>query len=79
MADKGPNWKAEQLKLRIVVENLKVNIHRSRLEIIESEGRIVAAETNIESTRKAISEGEQRLQDLVKKHGNLIEGVLNDG
>ncbi len=79
MADKGPNWKAEQLKLRIAVENLKVNIHRSRLEIIEAEGRIAASEKNIESTHKSIDEGEQRLQDLVKKHGNLIEGVTKDG
>ncbi len=79
MADKGPNWKAEQLKLHIAVGNLKVNIQRSRLEIVEAEGRIAASEKNIESTRKAISEGEQRLQDLVKKHGNLIEGVKEDG
>ena len=79
MADKGPNWKAEQLKLQIAVGNLRVNIQRSRLEIVEAEGRITAAETNIESTHKAISEGEQRLQDLIKKHGNLIEGVMDDG
>ncbi len=79
MADKGPNWKAEQLKLDIAVGNLKVNIRRSLLEIVEAEGRITAAQTNIESTHKAISEGEQRLQDLIKKHGNLIEGVKKDG
>ena len=79
MAHKGPNWKAEQLKLCIAVENLRVNIRRSQLEIIEAEGRVAAAEKNIESTHDAIKEGEQRLQDLIDKHGNLIEGVINDG
>lgn len=79
MADKGPNWKAEQLKLCIAVENLRVNIRRSQLEIIEAEGRVAAAEKNIEATHKSITEGEQRLQDLIDKHGNLIEGVINDG
>ena len=79
MANKGPNWKAEQLKLQIAVGNLKVNIQRSQLEIVEAEGRIGASEKNIESTNKAISEGKQRLQDLIEKHGNLIEGAKDDG
>lgn len=79
MADKGPNWKAEQFKLKIAIENLKVGLIRAQLEIVEAEGRIAASETNIESTHKAITEGEQRLQGLVKDHGDLIEGVMDDG
>lgn len=79
MADKGPNWKAEQLKSVIAVDNLKVGITRSQLDIVEAEGRIITAETNIESLHKAITDGENRLRDLIKDHGNLIEGVIENG
>ncbi len=79
MADKGPNWKAEQLKIRIMVENLKVNRIRSELEIIEAEGRIEACQKNITATHKAVGDAEEKLEELVKKHGNLIEGVMDDG
>lgn len=79
MADKGPNWKAEQLKLKIGIENLKVNLIRSQLDIIEAEGRIAASNKNMESTHAAIADGEKRLEELIDSHGNLIEGVINDG
>jgi len=77
MADKGPDWKAEELKLVIAVENLKVGLIRSQLEIVEAEGRIERSNTNIKSTHKAIADGEKRLEDMIKAHGNLIEGVGN--
>lgn len=77
MADKGPNWKAEQFKLKIAVENLRVGLIRSQLEIVEAERRIAASETNIESTHKAIEEGEQRLQGLIKDHGDLMKEKSN--
>ena len=79
MADKGPNWMAEQLKLRISIDTLKVGLTRSQLEIAEAEGRVEAAKTNIKSTHKAIAEGQERLAKLIKDHGNLIEGVTENG
>ena len=79
MADVGPDWKAEQLKLKIGIENLKVGLIRAQLTIVEAEGNIRKASTNIESTHKAIGEGEKRLAALVETHGNLIEGVPEDG
>ncbi len=81
MADKGPNWKAEQLKLKVGIENLKVNLIRADLEITEAEGRIEASNVNKESLRVAIAEGEKKLKDLIKDKGNLIEaeGVTKNG
>ncbi len=79
MADKGPNFMAEQLKLKISIDTLSVGLIRAQLEIAEAEGRIAAAKTNIKSTHKAIGEGEERLQRLIKDHGNLIEGGLENG
>ncbi len=76
MADKGPNWKAEQLKIHIAIENLKVNRIRSQLEIIEAEGRIEACQKNINATHQAVSDAEEKLSVLMEKHGNLIEGVM---
>ena len=79
MADRSPDWKAEQLKLKIGVENLKVGLFRSELEITEAEGRIRASKTNIKSLHEAIAEGKKKLDALVKTHGDLIEGVKDNG
>ena len=79
MADIGPDWKAEQLKLKIGVENLRVGLIRSELEIVEAETRIKKSKVNIESTHKSIAEGLGRLEDLIKTHGNLIKGVMKNG
>lgn len=75
MADKKPNWKAEQLKIHIQVETLKVNKIKSELEIVDAEARIEAMHTNIDSSNKAIAEAVGKLDKLIEKHGNLIEGV----
>ncbi len=75
MADIGPNFKSEQLKLYIQIETLKVNKIKSELEIIEAEGRIEGSRKNIESTFQAVSQAEEKLEKLIEKHGNLIEGV----
>ncbi len=72
MADKGPNFKVEQLKLIVQVENLKVGLFRSELDIAEAEGRIKASQTNIESTHKAIAESEEKLKEFIKSHGDRL-------
>ena len=79
MNDRGPDWKAEQLKLKIGVENLRVGLIRAELEIVEAETRIEKSKINIESTHKSIAEGLGRLEDLIETHGNLIEGVMKNG
>ena len=63
MADKGPDFKAEQLKIMIQIETLKVGLIRAELEIVEAESRVKASKTNIESTHSAIAETQQKLKD----------------
>lgn len=79
MSDKGPDWKAEQLKVKIGIETLKVGLIRSKLEITEAEGRVKAAQKNTDSTNEAIKNGQERLDELINTHGDLINEVTNDG
>lgn len=73
MADVGPNWKAEQLKLKIGIGDLEVRLIRSDLEIVEAENKIKIAKVNKKATEEAIEDGKARLAALIKEHGNLIE------
>ncbi len=72
MADKGPDFKAEQLKIMIQIETLKVGLIRAELEIVEAESRVKASKTNIESTHSAIAETQQKLKDFIKQRGDLV-------
>lgn len=75
MADVGgPNWKVEQLKLHIGIQDLTTRLIRSQLEITEAEHRIAISEDNIKATHKAIADGQKRLRELIKEHGDLVNG-----
>jgi len=79
MADVGPNWKAEQLKLYIGVKDLETKLIRSELEIVEAENKVKIAKNNIKAAHEAIADGKERLAALIKEHGDLIKGVNGDG
>lgn len=76
MADgPGPNWKIEQMKLKVGMQDLNTRLLRLKLAIAESEGRIENDKNNIKATEKAIEEARKNFAALVKEHGDLTEGV----
>ncbi len=71
MADLTPDYHVEQQKLVVQIMTLQANMARSQLEIMQLDSRRVGALENIQSTKKAIGECEERLRGLEETHGKL--------
>lgn len=71
MSDLTPDYHVEQQKLIVQIMTLKANMARSHLEIMQLDSRRVGAVENIQSTKTAIDECEERLKGLEETHGKL--------
>lgn len=71
MSDLTPDYHVEQQKLIVQIMTLKANKARSQLEIMQLDSRRAGALENIQSTKGAIDECEERLKGLEETHGKL--------
>lgn len=73
MADVGPDYRVEQQRLRSQVAQLRANLERFRLDLIEFESRELQTQGNIEATEAAIIEHDGKLTSLIEAHGDLMK------
>ena len=73
MSDVMPDYHVEQQKLVVQIMTLQANLARTRLEIMQLDSRKIGALENIQSTKTAVSDCEERLRGLEETHGK-IEG-----
>ena len=71
MADIMPDFQVEQQKLVVQIMTLQANMARTRLEIMQLDGRKVIASETLGATKVAIGECEERLRGLEEAHGKL--------
>ncbi len=71
MSDLSPDYHVEQQKLIVQIMTLQANLARTRLEIMQLDSRKTGALTNVQSTKKAMKDCEERLAGLEKTHGKL--------
>lgn len=71
MSDVMPDYHVEQQKLVVQIMTLQTNLARSKLEIMQLDSRKVTALENIQSTKVAIDDCEERLRGLEETHGKL--------
>ena len=69
MADLRPDYHVEQQRLRMNVMNLRLQIERAKLEVMEMAARKVKARETIESSEAAIKDMDAKLAELIKTHG----------
>ena len=76
MADVTPDWHVEQQRLRTHIAQLRHNIERFRLEIMEMDSRKGKARDNMKATQKAIGDDDKNLKALIAEHGEAAGPVL---
>lgn len=71
MSDVMPDYHVEQQKLVVQIMTLQTNMARSTLEVMQLDSRKAGALTNIQSSKVAIDDCEERLRGLEETHGKL--------
>ncbi len=69
MADLMPDYHVEQQRLRMNMMNLRLQIERAKLEVMEMAARKVKALETIESSELAIMGLDEKLAELIQTHG----------
>jgi len=69
MADVLPNYQVEMQRLRMQIAELRANMERQKLEIMEMEDRKSRLEENIQASINSIGEYEAQLVSLQETHG----------
>lgn len=69
MADVIPDYHVEQQKIRMNIANLRLQIEKCKLEIMEMVSRKKTAQETIEASEKIIVEKEKTLAELIETHG----------
>ena len=72
MADATPDWHVEQQRLRTHIAQLRHNIERCKLEIMEMDSRTAKAVGNMKATQMAIVDDEKNLKALIAEHGAAV-------
>lgn len=68
--DSVPNYAVELQRLRAQMAAQQATIERQLLENMELQDRVQRNDTNIEASRKALVELQNRYDDLDKAHGS---------
>lgn len=71
VSDLTPDYHVEQQKLVVQIMTLQANMARSKLEIMQLDGRKISAVENIAASKKAVDDCEERLRGLEETHGKL--------
>ncbi len=79
MSDVMPDYGVEQQKLHVQVANLRAQLERYKLEIMEADSKKVQANKNIVATKEAITRTEENIASLAGAHGPVKKKEKQDG